>query len=126
MTFDEDFLQEMQDYIKRFHKENGANDKIATLLANFNIYYCRSINDLNEGRFLRRACIIKEFKENLNSVINRFKEKNYITNYELMKILYDELTDIINEEEIRKEQEKNITTFIFIEDGIVKYRHAYD
>ena len=44
MTVDEEFLQEMKKYIEEYHKMNGAPDKIARLLADFNVYYCRLID----------------------------------------------------------------------------------
>ena len=120
MPVDEEFLEEMQKYIEEYHKMNGAPDKIARLLANFNVYFCRLVHVES------RISVVYKFKSELNDIIGRFQENYEISNYEIMKFLYDELKNLINEEEIRRKQEKIVHSYLYIEDGIIKCRHTYD
>jgi len=119
MPVDEGFLEEMRNFIENYHKMNGADDEVARLMSNYNTYYCRANHGIN------RPSVCRPFKYDLNTLIDKYRIYYNISAFELMNVFYDLLKDLINEEELKKIQEINLITHLYIEEDVVKYRFEY-
>jgi hypothetical protein len=99
---DEEFFKEIEEYIKTFHLDNGANEETATMLGKMGSYWNRT----NIQKKSWKNMI--PFRRKLDELIEEFQITKQVNNYELLRVLYGVLGKIIEVEENKKQLQKEL------------------
>lgn len=120
--FDEDFLEEMYDYIYNFHLKNGAMPRDSKLLALLNTYRCRT------WAKKRRLPLVCDLRFDISKIIKKYRIERKATPLEIIHCLFREIENIIllEEEQRIMNLTENVKLVVFLEDGEIVYRLVKD
>jgi hypothetical protein len=99
---DEAFFQEIEEYIKEFHLDNGADEEIATMLGKIGSYWNRT----NIQKKSWKNMI--PFRRKMDELIEEYQLTKQMNNYEILRVLYGVLGKIIEIEENKRQLQKEV------------------